>query len=81
MNLSAITSFDKKIDPLIMNNSFEAEKIEPEPTFEKTINEIKDNHLKSIASAATNSSAISSFDDNFDPLFMNNSFEVEKIEP
>ena len=30
MNLSAITSFDEKIDPLSMNNSFEAEKIEPE---------------------------------------------------
>ena len=62
-----------------MNNSFEAEKFEPYPTFEKTINEIKDNHLKSISSAAKNSSAITSFDENSDPLCINNSFEAAKI--
>ena len=45
-----------------MNNSFEAEKFDPDPTFEDTINEIKDNHLKIIASAATNKPAITSFD-------------------
>ena len=37
-----------------MNNSFEAENFESGPTFEKIINDIKDNHLKSIASYATN---------------------------
>ena len=29
------TSFDKNFDHLSMNNSFEVEKFEPEPTFEK----------------------------------------------
>ena len=52
-----------------------------EPTFEKSFNEIKDNHLKSIASADTNPSAISYFDHNSDPLCINNVFEAEKIEP
>ena len=47
-----------------MNISIEIEKIEPEPTFENTNNEIKDNHLKSIASAAMNSSANTLFDEN-----------------
>ena len=37
-----------------------SEKIEPEPTFEKSINEIKANHLKSIASIDMNVSAITS---------------------
>ena len=64
-----------------MNNNFEAAKFELEPKFEKTINEITDNHLKSIASAAMNLSDIASFKDNFDPLSMNNSFEAEKLEP
>ena len=61
-----------------MNNSFEAEKFEPDPKFENTINKIKDNHLKIIASAATDPSAITSFDNNFDPLCINNRFEAEK---
>ena len=64
-----------------MNNSFETEKFEPELTFEETINDIKDNHLKSISSAATNPSAIKFFEENFDPLCIKNIFEVEKFEP
>ena len=80
-NISAITSFDKNFDPLSMKNSFEAAKFEPEPTFEKTINDSKDNHLKSIVSDARNISAITSFGENFDPLSMKNSFETVKFEP
>ena len=64
-----------------MNSIIEVEKFEPEPTFEKTINEIKDNHLKSIASFATNPSAIKSFHENFDPICIKNSFEAAKFEP
>ena len=64
-----------------MNNKFEAEKFEPEPTFEKTINDIRDNHLKIIAFSAINLSDITSFDKKIDPLSMNNIFEAEKIEP
>ena len=41
-----------------MNNSFEAANFEPEPTFEKTINEIKDNRLESMASIDMHVSAI-----------------------
>ena len=50
-------------------------------SFEKNIIEIKNNHLKSIASAATNPSAITSFDENSDPLCINNSFEAVNFEP
>ena len=57
------TSFDKNFDPLSMNNIFEEAKFEPEPTFENTINNIKDNHLKSITSTSFNLSAITSFDE------------------
>ena len=78
---SAKTYFEDNFDPLCINNSFESEKFEPEPTFENTINEIKDNNLKSIASDATNPSVIISFDDNFDPLCINNRFEEAKSEP
>ena len=63
-----------------MYNSFEAEKFELGPTFVKTLNETKDNHLKSIASSATNQSSMTSFDANFYPLFINNSFEAAKFE-
>ena len=80
-NPSDITSFDKNFDPLCINNSFESEIFKPEPTFEKIINEIKDNHLKSIASAATNPSSITSFDGNFYLLYINTSFEAAKLEP
>ena len=52
--ISKITTFfDKFFDQLSMNSRIEVEKFEPGPTFEKTIdnikddiNEIKDNHLK-----------------------------------
>ena len=64
-----------------MNNSFESAKFKPDPKSEKTINDIKDCHLKSIASAATNPSAITSFDKSFDPLCINNSCEAENFEP
>ena len=74
LSTKTTTSFDKDFDQLSMNNSFEAAKFEPEPTFEKTISEIKDNNLEIIASATTNTSAITSFDKNFDPLCIKNSF-------
>ena len=48
-----------------MNSRIEVEKLEPGPKYENTINEIKDNHLKGIASAAMNLSAITSFDETF----------------
>ena len=47
-NILDITSFDENFDPLSMNNSFEAETIEPGQTFENNINKIKANHFKSI---------------------------------
>ena len=56
----ANTSFDNNFDLIRINDSFEAAKFEPEPTFEKTINEIKANHLKSIASVDMNVSSITS---------------------
>ena len=46
-----------------MKNSFEASKLEPEPTFENIIDEIKDNHMKSITSAAMHLSYIANFDE------------------
>ena len=61
MNLSAITFFDDNIEQLSMNSRIEVVKFEPEPTFEKTINEIKDDNLKIIASTAMNLSAITFF--------------------
>ena len=76
MNPSDITSFDKKFDPPSMNNSIESATFEPEPTFEKTINDIKDNNLKVISSAATNSSAITSIEETFDPVCTNIGFEA-----
>ena len=62
-----------------MNDGFETEKFDPKSKFENTINDIKDIHLKSIASAAMNMSYITSFDKNFDPLSMNNIFEAENF--
>ena len=50
--------FDNNFDPLSMNNITEAEKLEPELKFEKTINDIKDNHLENITSIEMNLSAI-----------------------
>ena len=43
-----------------MNSRIEVAKFEPEPTFEKTINEIKYNHLKCITYMDMNVSAITS---------------------
>ena len=43
MSLSDITSFDDYFKQLIMKRRVEVAKIEPETTFEKTINDIKDN--------------------------------------
>ena len=37
--------------------------------------------MKIIASADTNSSAITSFEDTFDPLSINNSFEAAEFKP
>ena len=63
-----------------MNGSIEIAKLKPEPTFENTTNDIKYNHLKSIASAATmNLSAITLSDNHFKHLSMNSSIEVAKI--
>ena len=64
-----------------MNNRFEVSKFKPDPTFDNAINEIKDNHQKIFASAATNISAITSFENNSDPLCINNSFEAATFEP
>ena len=65
------TSFDNNFNPLNTNNRFKAEKFEPELTFEKTMNEtkddsneIEDNNLNIIASDAINIPAITSFEDN-----------------
>ena len=55
-----------------MNSSIEVAKFEPEPTFENTTNDIKDNHLKSISSADMDISDITSFDNNLEPISMNN---------
>ena len=62
-----------------MNIRIEVAKFEPGPKFEKTMHEIKENHMKSIASAAMSLSATTSFDDNIKQLSMNNSIEAEKL--
>ena len=81
MNISAITFFDNNDEKLSTNSRIEVDFFKPEPTFYKTINEIKDNNMKIIASAATNLSAITFFDDNFEQLSMNSIIEVEQFEP
>ena len=58
MNLSDITFLKDNFEQLSMISIIEASKFEPEPTFENTINDIKDNYMKTIASAAMNLSAI-----------------------
>ena len=63
-----------------MNRIIEVEKFEPELTFERTINDIKDNHMKSNVSALMNISAITSFDENFKHLSINIRIEVSKFE-
>ena len=60
MNISAITSFDKNLERLSMNSRNEGAKLESEPTFKETINEIKDNGLKGITYIEMNVSAITS---------------------
>ena len=57
-NLSAIKYFDGNFDPPFIKKNSEATKFEPEPTFEKTINEIKSKHLKNITSIDMNVSDI-----------------------
>ena len=66
-----------------MRNSSEAIKFKPEPTFENIINDKKENNLKSIASAIMNPPAITSYEESFYLMFMNNSFKAEifKTEP
>ena len=60
MNLSAITLFGDNLEQLSMNSIIEVAKFKPEPTFEKTNNEIKYNHLKHITSIDMNVSSITS---------------------
>ena len=64
-----------------MINRVEAETLEPVSTFERTINDIKDNHLKTISSAAMNTSDVNMFGNNHEPLSINNSFDSAKLEP
>ena len=59
MNLWAINLFDENFEQLSINIKSDEEKFEPEPTFENTINEIKDNYLKSITYISMNVSDIS----------------------
>ena len=75
------TYFDDNFDPLSMNSRIEVAKFEPGPTFENTINDIKDNHLKIITSATINLSAITLFDNHFKHLSMSSSIEVAKLKP
>ena len=79
MNLSAITLSEDNFKHLSMNGSIEVEKLKPEPTFENTTNEIKDNHLRIISSAAMNLSAITLFDNNLEQLSMNSTIELVKF--
>ena len=72
--------FDNNFEQPTMNIRIEAAKFEPEPTFEKTIHDIKDNHLKVITSAAMNISDITSFCGNFEQISMNSRIEVAKFE-
>ena len=81
MNLSAINLSDGNFNQLSMNSRIEVAKFKPEPTFEKTIHEIKYNHLKIIASSAINLSAITSCDKNVKQISMNSRIEVEKFKP
>ena len=60
MNLSDITLFGDNIEQIITNSIIEVAKFTPEPTFEKTTNDIKDNHLKNITSIDMNVSSITS---------------------
>ena len=75
------TSFDDNFDPLSMNSRIELAKFEPGPTFEKTIHDIKDNHLKSIISTTMNISSITLFDNHYKHFSMNSSIELAKLKP
>ena len=81
MNLSATTFLNENFKHLSMNSSIEVEKLKPEPTFENTNNEIKDNHLKSISPDAMNLSAITLFQNNLEHISMNRIIEVAKLKP
>ena len=60
-HISKIPAFlDEIFDQLSINSRTEAAKFKPEPTFENTINDIKENNLKSITSIAMNPLAITS---------------------
>ena len=59
INISNINFLDGFLKHNMMNSRIEASKFEPEPTFENTINEIKDNYLKSITYISMNVSDIS----------------------
>ena len=54
------SSFDENFEQISTNRIIEVAKLKPEPTFQNTINEIKDNHFKSITSITMNISAIAS---------------------
>ena len=64
-----------------MSSSIEVAKFEPEPTFENTTNEIKDNYLKIIFSTAINVPAIMLIDNNLKLLSMNSIIKVVIFEP
>ena len=81
MNIPTITSFVKNFKQISMNRRNEIEKFEPGPSFEKFINEIKHDNLKSIDSTAMNISYITSFANNFKQIIMNRGNEVSKFEP
>ena len=70
MNLSAINLFDKNFKQLSMNSRIEVEELKPEPTFEKTINEIKANHSKSIISIDMNLNKHSSYSEHLNSDLM-----------
>ena len=61
---------DQNFYQISINNSFEVEKLEPEPTFEKTINEIKANHSKSIISIDMNLNKHSSYSEHLNSDLM-----------
>ena len=73
------TSFEEDFDPLSMNSRIEVAKFKPGLTFEKNINEMKNNHMKSIASVTMNPPTLTLFDKNFEQIGMNSRFEVSKF--
>ena len=75
------TSFDKNFDPLSMKSGIEVVKLEPGPTFETTIIDIKDNHLKINSSSTKNIPDITLFDKDFGHLIMNNRTVSAKFVP